>query len=89
MTIECLQSVYSIVHDNRMLQSVHSIVYDRDGIVKKYERGGNAHEPIYLSGRLSGCADKEGALRDMNGREPVFLKEFRMRMRSASGNRNG
>ena len=31
----------------------------------------------------------EGHCGDMNGREPAFLKEFRMRMRSASGNRNG
>ena len=32
---------------------------------------------------------KRGHCGDMNGREPAFLKEFRMRMRSASGNRNG
>ena len=43
----------------------------------------------FIRKTIQSCRQKKGHCGDMNGREPAFLKEFRMRMRSASGNRNG
>ena len=75
MTIECLQSVYSIVHDNRMLaERAFYCLRQWDGIVKKYERGENAHEQIYLSERLSSRADKRGALRGYEWKGTCIFK---------------